>query len=159
MTSIAKNTNVSSPNQLPMLKVFVADPYYTTNAVPSYICAIDITACLTKSGDVDLSDMTKTGFIHTMKLAFARGLDTSLDCLVHTDARKEIIDKAFFNEGSVDGISTKKAILHAIKRVATAINQKTNLYCNKLSFDVMQDGWLDESPFDLEFRVEWVDIT
>lgn len=152
MTITPIKSLLKNPTQIPMLKVFVADPHYATNSVPSYVCAIDV------EGVVDLSDISDTGFIYRMKLAFARALDNCLDCLIHADTRTEIIEDNFFNVGTNINPTQNARLLKAINSIARAIEAKANLYCNKLSFDVMQDGWLDASPFDLEFRVEWVDV-
>lgn len=157
MTRNSNQNLIEYSKRIPMLKVFIADPYYKTNAVPSYVCAIDVETYPASSGLLDLSDASEVGFTHRMRLAFARALDTCLDCLIHADTRADIIKENFFNDWSACHVPKNTHLLEAIKCIAQAIDSKTNLYCNKLSFDVMQDGWVDTSPFDLEFRVEWVD--
>lgn len=148
---------LSKPNRIPMLRVYVADPYYATNAVPSYVCAIDINTCMTEYDDIDLLNKSELDFVHRIKMAFARGLDSSLADLVDSDTRACIISTAFFNNGEDHHIAANTIILNAINNVAKAINNKSNLYYNKLSFNVEQVGWSGASPFNLEYRVEWVD--
>lgn len=158
MNRMGATTTLSHVNRIPMLKVFVADPYYATDAMPSYVCVIDINTCLTEYGEINLLDKTELGFVHRMNKAFARGLDISLICLVDSNTRAYIVNHAFFSDDKYPYITTNAAILNGIYNVARAINAKTNLYYNKLSFDVDQVGWAGESPFNLEYRVEWVDF-
>lgn len=160
MTSTnTEDLRLTAQTRLPMLKVFIADPFYATNPYPSYVCAIDISAHTNKNGEVDLLNSSNGVFVNQMNIAFARALNTCLDCIVHPKTRADIVNTAFFNDGSDDYILSNNSILKAIDSVARAIIANSNLYCNKLSFEVMHDGWLGTAPFDLEFRVEWVDAT